>query len=441
MIPTPISEYTQRRQKLFDLMDDCSAAIIFSSEEQQRNSDVNFPFRQNSNFLYLTGFNEPCAALILVKHKSQSSLLFLRPKDSLKETWDGVRLGLEAAPASLVIDQAYEIADFNLKITEVLEGLDTVYWPITLNKRFDQSIFDAINTLKASARIGKKAPHQFSDISPMLAELRLFKSPHEVSLMQTAANISAKAHVRAMKLAKAGLFEYQLEAELLHEFAQSGAREPAYSSIVGSGNNACILHYIENNSCLAQGDLVLIDAGCEFNGYAADITRTFPVSGQFTAAQKAIYQLVLDAQYAAIEEIQPGKPWDAAHLASVEVITSGLLDLGILHGDLQRLIEEEAYKPFYMHRIGHWLGLDVHDVGDYKINGEWRHLQPGMVLTIEPGIYINKDNTDVDQKWRGIGVRIEDDILVTENGHRNLTAAVPKEIDLIEALMEDDNKA
>jgi Xaa-Pro aminopeptidase len=301
--------------------------------------------------------------------------------------------------------------------------------------QFDKHVMEWVNSIKAKARSGAHPPGEFAALDHLLHDMRLYKSPAELNLMRRSAEIAAQAHVRAMKVCKPGMMEYQLEAEFLHEFMLNGARSPAYTTIVGGGANGCILHYVDNDQPLKDGDLVLIDAGCELDFYASDITRTFPVSGTFSEPQRQLYQLVLDAQYAAIAEVKPGNHWNDPHVAAVKVLTEGLLSLGLLDGELETLIEEEAYKAFYMHRTGHWLGMDVHDVGEYKVGDEWRVLEPGMVMTVEPGLYIAPDCEDVDPKWRGIGIRIEDDVIVTKQGCEVMTDGVPKEVDAIEALM------
>jgi Xaa-Pro aminopeptidase len=318
----------------------------------------------------------------------------------------------------------------------MLENKSKVFYPMGKDSELDHKLLDWINHIRKQSRSGVTAPGELVSLEHVLHEMRLFKSPEELKLMRRAAEVSARAHVRAMKACKAGLYEYQIEAELIHEFIQDGLRAVAYPSIVAGGKNACVLHYIENKDKLRKGDLLLIDAGVECDHYAADITRTFPVSGTFSEPQKLLYQLVLDAQAAALEQIKPGVPWNKAHEASVEVLTKGLVGLGLLKGKVKKLIKDEKYKQFYMHRIGHWLGMDVHDVGDYKIKDEWRFLEAGMVLTVEPGLYVPADCETVDVQWRGIGIRIEDDVLVTKHGHEILTSAVPKSIADIEALMQ-----
>ncbi|MCW8887097.1 MAG: aminopeptidase P N-terminal domain-containing protein, partial [Motiliproteus sp.] len=351
-----------------------------------------------------------------------------------KEIWNGYRYGPKGAVSEFLLDDAYDLDQLNAKMVELLAGCQRIYYPLRdldLGKRID----DWRQRIKGKARSSIPVPDMLQDLDPLLHEMRLFKCPQEQAMMRSAGELSAAGHIAAMQSCKPGLMEYQLEATILHCFAQQGARWPAYNTIVGGGANGCILHYTENRDALADGDLVLIDAGAEVDGYAGDITRTFPVNGQFGQDQRLLYQLVLDAQLAAIEAIKPGANWNDPHLQAVRVLTEGLLELGLLSGELQQLIDDEAYRTFYMHRTGHWLGLDVHDVGEYKQQDDWRPLLPGMVLTVEPGLYIAPDCQEVDERWRGIGIRIEDDVLVTEQGCEILTAAVPKAIDEIEALM------
>ena len=437
-----IKEFAQRRKRLMADMGANTIAIIPSANEIIRNHDVHYPFRQDSDFYYLTGFNEPCAVAVLVPGRIHGEyILFCRDRDPARELWDGYRAGTEGACSTYKANDAFPVADIDDILPGLLEGKDKVYYAMGRNKEFDAQVMSWVNSIRANTRSGSQPPGEFVDLDHLLHDLRLYKSSAEVRVMAEAGKISARAHIRAMQFCKPGLFEYQLEAEILHEFSMSGARQPAYSSIVGGGANGCILHYVTNADELKEGDLVLIDAGCELDYYASDITRTFPVSGRFTEEQKIIYQLVLDAQLAAIEKVRPGNHWNDPHDATVRVITEGLLRIGLLQGDVETLIKNEAYKPFYMHRAGHWLGLDVHDVGDYKVGGEWRVLEPGMVMTVEPGLYIAPDNMDVDAKWRGIGVRIEDDVAVTKDGCQVLTDSVPKTIEEIETVMAASKEA
>lgn len=412
-------------------------ALIASASSHTRNRDVDFPFRQDSDFYYLTGFNEADSLAVFIPGREQGEyILFCREFDEKKALWEGAHAGLEGATEHYEADDSFPIDDMDEILPGMLENKSKVFYPMGRDTDLDHQLLEWITHIRKQSRNGVNAPGELVSLEHILHEMRLFKSPAEIKLVRKAADVSCDAHVRAMQQCKAGLFEYQIESELVHEFMQQGLRYVAYPSIVAGGKNACVLHYVENKDKLKAGDLLLIDAGAECDHYAADITRTFPVSGVFSPAQKQLYQLVLDAQYAAIEQVQPGKPWNSAHDVSVEVLTKGLVKLGLLKGRVSKLIKDEAYKLFYMHRIGHWLGMDVHDVGDYKVDGEWRLLEPGMVLTIEPGLYIPENCESVDAKWRGIGIRIEDDVLVTKEGHEVLTRAAPKEIDEIERLMQ-----
>ncbi len=412
-------------------------ALIASAPDRTRNRDVEYPYRQDSDFYYLTGFNESEALAVFIPGREQGEyILFCREYDEKKALWEGAHAGLEGATEHFAADDSFPIDDLDEILPGMLENKHKVYYPMGRDGELDHQILDWINNIRKQSRNGVIAPGEIVSLEHILHEMRLFKTASELKLMRRACQISAQAHKRAMLQCRPGMYEYQLEAELVHDFMNHGLRSVAYPSIVAGGRNSCILHYTENCDQLNDGDLILIDAGVECDHYAADITRTFPISGKFSDPQKQLYQLVLDAQLAAIEQIQPNLPWNKAHDASVQVLTEGLLKLGLLEGEVSELIENEAYKQFYMHRIGHWLGMDVHDVGDYKLEGEWRLLEPGMVLTIEPGLYIPTDCQTVDKKWRGIGIRIEDDLLVTENGHEILTSDAPKTIEGIEALMQ-----
>lgn len=429
-------EFASRRQLLMSHMEANSIAILPSATEKIRNRDADYPFRQDSDFYYLSGFPEPEAVLVLVPGREHGeTILFCRERDRAREIWDGYRAGPEGACSKYQADDAFPIADIDDILPGLLEGRERVYYSMGRDQVFDQKVMGWVNAIRAQVRSGATPPGEFLNLDHLLHDQRLFKRAAEVRTMKAAADISAEAHCRAMRICKPGMYEYQLEAELLHHFMQSGSRAPAYNSIVGSGNNACILHYVDNTRQMKEGDLVLIDAGCELEHYASDITRTFPVSGKFSPEQKAIYNIVLDAQLAAIAVAKPGNHWNEPHEVSVRVITEGLVKLGLLQDDVDTLIEAEKYKAFYMHRIGHWLGMDVHDVGDYKIGGEWRVLEPGMVMTVEPGIYIAPDDKSVAKKWRGIGVRIEDDVVITKTGCDVLSSAVPKTVKDIEKLM------
>lgn len=430
------AEFARRRKNLMGMMDKHTIAIIPGAREVTRSRDTEYPFRQNSDLFYLTGFEEPDAVLVLVPGRRQGQVvLFCRERDPDMELWNGYRLGPEGAVAYLGVDDAFPIDDLDEILPGLIEGTQRIYYSMGHDDVFDQRVMGWVNQIRKLVRTGAAPPADFTDLAFLLHEQRLIKSAAEVRVMRKAGEISAAAHVRAMQECQPGRYEYHLEAAIQHTFAEHGARFPAYNSIVGSGANACVLHYTENASKMRAGDLVLIDAGCEYQGYAADITRTFPVSGQFSTEQRAIYDVVLEAQRAAIARVRPGNTWNQPHDATVRVITRGLIKLGLLRGKERELIKAEAYRDFYMHRAGHWLGLDVHDVGEYRVDGRWRQLEPGMVLTIEPGIYIAADNTKVPKRWRGIGVRIEDDVVVTEQGCDVLTGDVPKRADEIEALM------
>lgn len=429
-------EFARRRRDLMATMSKNSIAIVTSAPEQVRSRDTYFPYRQDSNFFYLTGFAEPEAVLVLIPKRPQGQyILFCRERDRAREIWDGYRAGPEGAREIHGADDAFPIADIDEILPGLLEGRDRVYYALGRNRTFDTRLLDWIDGIRARARSGAVPPDEFVDLDHLVHEARLFKTATEVKVMRKAGAISARAHCRAMRAARPGLYEFQLQAEIEHAFASEGARHPAYGSIVGGGANACVLHYVENSAPLQDGDLVLIDAGCEYQHYAADITRTFPVNGRFSAPQQALYEIVLAAQIAAIDAARAGNHWDEPHRVTVEIITRGLVDLGLLKGNVDDLIARNAHTEFYMHRAGHWLGMDVHDVGDYKVDNEWRLLEPGMVMTVEPGIYVAPDNRKVAKKWRGIGIRIEDDVLITRKGPEVLTAGVPKAVADIEHLM------
>lgn len=430
------SEYARRRKALMEQMEPNSIAVLPAAQVYIRNRDVEHNYRQDSDFQYLTGFPEPEAVAVFIPGREHGEyVLFCREKDKDRELWDGYRAGQEGAISEYGADDAFPISDVDDILPGLIEGRERVYYAMGANQEFDLRLTNWIKTIRSKARLGAQPPNEFVALDHLLHDMRLYKSAAEIKVMQAAAEISAQAHTRAMRSCEPGQYEYQLEAELQHSFMRNGSRSPAYASIVAAGRNACILHYTENTSQIRDGDLVLIDAGCELDCYASDITRTFPANGRFSPEQRAIYDIVLAAQMAAIEVIAPGRHWNESHEATVRVITEGLRELGLLQGDVEELITSEAYRPFYMHRAGHWLGMDVHDVGDYRIGGEWRVLEPGMVMTVEPGIYIAPDNTNVAKKWRGIGVRIEDDVVVTRSGCDVLSASVPKDADAIEALM------
>lgn len=430
------NEFIKRRQELMAQMEPNSIAILSAAKPVLRNGDADYPYRQNSDFYYLTGHKEPGSVLVLIPGRDKGEcLLFCQEKDKLKELWNGKLLGPEAAIDTLGLDDSFPITDIDDILPGLIEGRERVYSPMGKDESFDHQLMEWVKVIRSKVRSGAHPPGEFLVLDHLLHEMRLIKSKFELELMKKSAQIAVAAHKKAMQVCKPGLNEYQLEAEYLYEFMRSGCTAPAYTSIVAGGDNACILHYTENDQLLKSGDLVLIDAGCEYEYYASDITRTFPVNGKFSPEQKALYEIVLEAQLEAIKTIKPGAHWDNPHNRTVEVITSGLLDLGLLKGKLEQLIEEGAYRDFYMHRAGHWLGMDVHDVGDYKIEGDWRILEPGMVMTVEPGIYVAPDNKNVDRKWRGIGIRIEDDVAVTKKGNEILTYGLPKTVAEIESFM------
>lgn len=431
-------EFQRRRRQLMEQMEPNSIAILAAAPERTRNRDVEHPYRQDSDFWYLSGFPEPEAVMVLLPGREHGEyVLFCRERERTLEIWNGYRAGPEGAVENYDADDAFPINDIDEILPGLVEGRTRVYYDIGREAGFDRRLMGWVNTIRERVRTGAQPPGEFVALSHLLHDMRLFKSAAEVQVMKKAASISAGAHVRAMRAVRPGMYEYQLEAEYLHEFLRHGARSPAYPSIVGGGANGCILHYIENSAKLKDGDLVLIDAGCELDNYASDITRTFPVNGTFSGEQKALYQLVLASQYAAIDATHPDNHWNRPHEIVVRLLTEGLVDLGLLKGDVDELIETQAFQRFYMHRTGHWLGLDVHDVGDYRVDGEWRQLEPGMTLTVEPGLYIAPDDETVDERWRGIGIRIEDDVLVTRDGCEVITHEVPKKIDDIEALMRE----
>ena len=423
MAELPKEEFGERRTRVFTQMQPNSALLLFSEIEKRRNNDCTYPFRQDSYFWYLTGFNEPNAALLLLKtEQAEKAIIFLRPRDPLLETWNGRRLGVERAPQQLNVNEAYSIEEFATVLPKILKNLTALYHVPEIHTWGDKLVTESAVSF-----------NEILDWRPMLSEMRLIKSPNEIRLMQQAGQITALGHIKAMQTTRPNRFEYEIESDILHEFNRHCARFPSYNSIVAGGSNACILHYTENDRPLNDGDLVLIDAGCEFAMYAGDITRTFPVNGKFSQPQREIYELVLKAQKRAIELLIPGNSIKQANDEVIRIKTQGLVDLGILKGDVDTLIEQQAYRQFYMHGLGHWLGLDVHDVGSYGQDKQ-RILEIGMVITVEPGIYIAED-ADVPEQYKGIGVRIEDNLLMTEYGNKILTAAAPKEIADIENLM------
>jgi len=427
------SLYAQRRAQLAARMQS-GVAIVPGAPERTRNRDAHYLYRFDSYFYYLTGFREPEAVLVVIAGEPAKSLLFCRDKNPDREVWDGFRHGPAAAREAFGFDEAHSITKLDELVPELLSNQTALFTHLGADSVWDARVVGWVNEVRNRARSGVTAPREIEDVHVVLDEMRLIKSAEELATMRRAAEISTGAHRRAMQSARPGRSEYEIEAELLYEFRRHGAQAPAYTPIVAAGANACVLHYVENAAALAEGDLLLIDAGCELDGYASDITRTFPVNGKFSGPQKDVYEMVLAAQAAALAEVRPGNTWDQPHEAAVRVLAQGLVDLGLLSGGVEQAIETEAYKKFYMHRTGHWLGLDVHDAGDYKLNGQWRALQPGMVLTVEPGCYIRAGD-GVPERFANIGVRIEDDVLVTDDGHEVLTTAAPKAPGDIENLM------
>jgi Xaa-Pro aminopeptidase len=430
-----VAVYAERRRRLAGVIGD-GLAVIATAPERARNRDTHYPYRHDSYFYYLTGFAEPEALLVLAGGAEPRSILFCREKNAERETWDGFRHGPEGARLRLGFDEAHPIAELDAKIGALLADRAALWYPMGADAAWDARVMGWLNAVRAQARAGVTAPHQLHDLHAALDEMRLVKDPHELALMRRAADISAGAHRRAMLAARPGVNEYEVEAELLYEFRRRGAQFPAYWPIVAGGANACVLHYVQNDAPLAEGALLLVDAGCELEGYAADITRTFPVSGRFSGAQRAVYEIVLAAQHAAMGKVRAGGAWNEPHDAAVRVLAQGMLDLKLLEGSLDAVLEKETYKRFYMHRTGHWLGMDVHDAGEYKRAGTWRALAPGMTLTVEPGLYLGAAH-DVPEPLRGIGVRIEDDVVVTAGECEVLTAQAPKAVAEIEALMRD----
>ncbi|MDS4027738.1 MAG: Xaa-Pro aminopeptidase [Candidatus Contendobacter sp.] len=447
----PAAVFARRRRALLERMGPGSIALLPAAFETPRNRDVHHPFRQDSDFYYLTGFPEPEAIAVLAPGGEHEFLLFCRERDPHMEIWHGRRAGPRGAMERYGVDNAHPIAEIDQRLPSLLENRERVFYAIGGNPEFDRRMMGWLNQVRGKARIGVRTPAVFVALEHLLHAMRLRKEPEEIAVMRESARIAAEAHQRAMRACHPGRMEYELEAEILYTFIRHGAGW-AYPSIVGGGDNGCILHYTENNAPLRDGDLVLIDAGAELDGYASDITRSFPVNGRFSGEQRAIYELVLAAQKAAIDQVRPGRHFSEPHDAAVRTLTEGLVALGLLRGDVEELIQTEQHKAFYMHRTGHWLGMDVHDVGDYKTGDDWRVFEPGMVTTIEPGLYIPAGGkildahwarlgvhleTELDECWQRIGVRIEDDVLVTDDGNAVLTAAAPKEVDEIEALMRE----
>ena len=432
MDPTP---FLARRGRLAQQIGD-AVAIVATAPERVRNRDSLHPYRFDSYFYYLTGFDEPEAVLVLTGGAAPRSILFCRTRDPEKEVWDGFRWGPEAARDAFRFDEARPIAELDAAMPDLLADRPAIHCAVGADPAWDERVIGWINAVRARSRAGVAAPAEIRDVRAALDEMRLVKDDHELGVMRRAAAISCAAHRRAMAFARPGVHEYEVEAELTHEFRRRGAQALAYPPIVAGGANACVLHYVANRERLRDGDLLLIDAGCELDGYASDITRTFPVNGAFSAAQREIYELVLAMQTAAMQAIRPGAQWIAPHDAALQVLAQGLIDLGLLAGSAAEVLEKEAYKPFYMHRTGHWLGLDVHDAGDYKRGGEWRRLQPGMTFTVEPGCYIRPGEGVPERYWH-IGVRIEDDVLVTADGCEVLTADAPKTVEDLTAWMRE----
>jgi Xaa-Pro aminopeptidase len=428
------SIYAKRRAKLIEQMQN-GVAVIPTAGERVRSRDAHYPYRFDSYFYYLSGFTEPGAALVLMGGKKPRSILFCRDKDPEREVWDGYRYGPGEARKRFGFDESHSFTKLDELMPKLLADQPVLHYAMGTDEQWDVRIVGWLNSVRNQARSGVTAPAEIKDVRRILDEMRIVKSNRELALMRRAAEISTRAHRRAMCVTRPGKKEFEIEAELIHEFRRHGAQAPAYLPIVASGANACVLHYVENSATLKDGDLLLIDAGCEFDGYASDITRTFPVNGLFKGPQKDIYQLVFAAQAAAIAAVKPGNAWDQPHDAALKVLAQGMIDLGLCKGSLDKVLESGDYKRFYMHRTGHWLGLDVHDAGDYKREGKWRELKPGMVLTVEPGCYV-RPAQDVPKKLWNIGVRIEDDVLVTAKGREVLTSAAPKKIEDIEKLMQ-----
>ena len=428
-------EFARRRKQLMRIIGRDAIGIVPAAPERVRNNDSHYPYRQDSDFHYLTGFPEPEAVLALIPGRAHGEvILFCRERDPEREAWDGPRAGAEGAVRDYGMDDAFPIADIDEILPGMIEGRTRVYYHFGRDPEFDVKLIGWVNRVRGQVRRGARAPHEFVALGHVLHDLRLYKTRDELRVMRKAAQIATGAHVRAMRAVRPGMNEHEIEAELLHEFRRRGA-VPSYEPIVGGGANGCVLHYRANNAPLRDGDLLLIDAGAEYECYASDITRTFPVNGKFSPEQRALYDVVLAAQRAAIDEVRPGKPFGAYHEAAVHTLTAGLIKLGLLKGSVAKNIREQTYRKFYMHKTGHWLGLDVHDVGDYRVDGEFRELEPGMVVTVEPGLYIAPDAKGVAAKWRGIGIRIEDDVVVTKGDPEVITTAAPNDPDAIEALM------
>ena len=429
--------FSERRDLLADKVLEDSAIIVSAASVKSRISDTEYSYRQDSNFYYLSGYEEP-ESLILIRPNQDKErfIIFCRDRDPLREQWDGFRTGQEGVIQDYGADAAYSINSIDEIMPKLLEGAKNIYFSMSAPCGVDAKISSWVEDIRKNTRSGAEPPQNLLSLDSILHEMRLIKESDEMDLMKQAANITTEAHIRAMQSVRPGMYEYQLEAEYLYAFNKNGARSPAYNSIVGGGNNSCILHYVENNAELQDGDLVLVDAGCEYQYYASDVTRTFLVNGKFSPEQREIYSIVLEAHKQSMEQAKPGNKWNLMHEKSVEVIVEGLLSIGLLQGSRDEIIEKGEYSKFYMHRIGHWLGMDVHDVGSYKQDGDWRPLEEGMVMTVEPGIYILDSMEGVDDKWKGIGVRIEDDIAITDSGFEILTPDVPRTIEEVEQTVQ-----
>ena len=428
--PLQIKPFKRRRARLGRSLES-GVVVLPTAPERARNADTHYDFRWDSGFYYLTGFREPEAVLVMVLGENARSILFCREKNLEREVWDGFRHGPELARELFGFDEAYPYAELDARLADLLANQDVLHTPVGTDATWDGRVAGWLNAVRAKVRTGVSAPTQIRDVRATLSDMRLFKDEYELAIMRRAAAISSAAHQRAMRAATPGKREYEIEAELIHEFCRNGARAPAYGSIVAAGANACVLHYRDNSAELRKGDLMLIDAGCELESYASDITRTFPIGGKFSALQKDVYELVLAAQESAIRVVKPGADFIAYHDAATRVLVQGLIDFGLCKGSADAVLESGAYKQFYMHRTGHWLGLDVHDAGDYMQKGKWRKLKAGMVLTVEPGCYI-RPAENVPKAFWNIGIRIEDDILVTPKGHEILTSACPKRVKDVE---------
>lgn len=427
-------EFAKRRKQLMKMIGTDGVAILPSAPVRTRSRDVEYRFRQDSDFYYLTGFAEPDSVAVLAPgRESGEYVLFCRDRNKERELWDGSRAGPDGAVGDYDADDAFPIDDIDDILPGIMESRNCVYYTMGVYADFDARITEWVKSLRGRGLAGVHTPHEFVALDHLLHDMRLYKSRAEISALRRSAKIAAAAHRKAMAIAEPGLFEYELEAEIIHEFRRHNAIN-SYSPIVGSGRNGCVLHYVDNAATLADGDLVLIDAGCEADYYASDVTRTFPVNGRFTPEQRAVYDIVLEAQLAAIDKVQAGNHWNEPHDAAVQVITRGLKSIGLLDGTPQKLVRDGAYREYFMHRTGHWLGMDVHDVGDYKVGDEWRLLEPGMVMTVEPGIYLPASRK-VPARFRNIGIRIEDDVAVARAGPDVLSKQLPKDADSIEALV------